>query len=242
VRTEVDAYFLYTHKRGVKASERDMREGELLGLKWEDVDLDSGVLRLRHGLVREGGKTVLGDLKPPKSRRSVRLTRAATEALRSYLKRQLEEMERMGSLYQPGGLVFATQTGTLINPSNLRNSSFKPLLKRRAARHLLSRPPAHLRYLAALTRHSSEAGSGASGARNHSHDSGYLLSLPAEHGRPDREGYGSSSHLEHLRCCTVAAQRAPELPEPFLVSRALPAKQRFFRVGDAGFESATSSL
>ena len=33
-----------------------MREGELLGLKWEDVDLERGVLRLRHALVREGGK------------------------------------------------------------------------------------------------------------------------------------------------------------------------------------------
>jgi integrase len=54
--------------------------------------------------------------------------------LRSHLKRQLEEMERMGSLYQAGGLVFATQTGTLINPSNLRNRSFKPLLKRAGLR------------------------------------------------------------------------------------------------------------
>jgi integrase len=39
-------------------------------------------------------------------------------------------MERIGSLYQPGGLVFATESGTLINPSNLRNRSFKPLLTR----------------------------------------------------------------------------------------------------------------
>ncbi|MDX6380435.1 MAG: integrase [Rubrobacteraceae bacterium] len=36
----------------------------------------------------------------------------------------------MGSLYQPGGLIFATETGTMINPSNLRNRSFKPLLKK----------------------------------------------------------------------------------------------------------------
>jgi integrase len=114
----------------VLAIHTGMREGELLGLKWEDVDLESGVLRLRHGLVREGGKTILGDLKTPKSRRGIRLTRAAAEALSSHLERQLEEMERMGSLYQPGGLVFATKTGTLINPSNLRNRSFKPLLKR----------------------------------------------------------------------------------------------------------------
>jgi hypothetical protein len=74
------------------------------------------VLRSRHRLVREGGKTALGDLKTPKSRRGVELTRAATEALRSHLKRRLEEMERIGSLYQPGGLVFAKPTGTLINP------------------------------------------------------------------------------------------------------------------------------
>jgi integrase len=114
----------------VLAVHTGMREGELLGLKWEDVDLERGILRLRRALVREGGKTVLGDLKTAKSRRSVRLTRAAVEALRCHLERQMEEMERIGSLYQPGGLVFATESGTLINPSNLRNRSFKPLLKR----------------------------------------------------------------------------------------------------------------
>src|SRR5215212_3544650 len=107
-----------------------MTEGELLGLKWEDVDLERGTLRLRHALVREGGKTVLGDLKTPKSRRSVRLTGTATDALREHLERQLMEIERMGSLYQPGGLVFAAESGALINPSNLRNRSFKPLLRR----------------------------------------------------------------------------------------------------------------
>jgi len=113
----------------VLAVHTGMREGELLGLEWEDVDLERDVLRLRRALIREGGKVVLEDLKTPKSRRSVRLTRAAGDALRTYLERQLEEMERWGALYQPGGLVFATESGTLINPSNLRNRSFKPLLR-----------------------------------------------------------------------------------------------------------------
>jgi integrase len=40
------------------------------------------------------------------------------------------EMERLGSLYKIGGLVFANQTGGTINPSNLRNRSFARLLKR----------------------------------------------------------------------------------------------------------------
>jgi integrase len=114
----------------VLAFHTGMREGELLGLTWEDVDLERGLLRLRHVLVREGGKTALGDLKTPKSRRSVRLAGVAADALRDHLERQLIEIGRMGSLYQPGGLVFATESGTLINPSNLRNRSFKPLLRR----------------------------------------------------------------------------------------------------------------
>ena len=38
---------------------------KLPGLKWEDVDLERGVLRLRCALVREGGKAALGNLKTP---------------------------------------------------------------------------------------------------------------------------------------------------------------------------------
>src|SRR5215210_4421381 len=72
----------------VLAVHTGMREGELLGLKWEDVDLERGVLRLRRALVREGGKVTLGHLKTPKSRRSIQLTRAGTDALRVHLERQ----------------------------------------------------------------------------------------------------------------------------------------------------------
>ncbi len=39
-------------------------------------------------------------------------------------------MEQMGSLYRPGGLIFANESGGIINPSNLRNRSFARLLKR----------------------------------------------------------------------------------------------------------------
>ena len=116
----------------VLAVHTGMREGELLGLKWEDVSLDGEepVLRLRRALVREAGKVALGELKTPKSRRQVRLTRAAAGALRAHLARQMEEIERAGPSYRAGGLVFATESGSPINPSNLRNRSFKPPLRR----------------------------------------------------------------------------------------------------------------
>ena len=55
---------------------------------------------------------------------------AAAASLQTHLSRQLEKMEQIGSPYQPGGLVFATERGTFINPSNPTNRSFKPLLKR----------------------------------------------------------------------------------------------------------------
>jgi integrase len=107
-----------------------LREGELLALRWEDVDLEGAVLRVSQTLTRDGGKVSVGPPKTKNSRRTVRLTEGAVEALRGHLTRQLEEMERVGSLYRPGGLVFANEVGGIINPSNLRNRSLKALLKR----------------------------------------------------------------------------------------------------------------
>ena len=41
----------------------------------------------------------------------------------------MEQIERLGGLYEDQGLVFATQRGTLVNPTNLRQRSFAPLLE-----------------------------------------------------------------------------------------------------------------
>ena len=107
-----------------------LRQGELLALKWEDVELEEAVLRVRRTLTRSGGKVEVGPPKTPNSRRSVGLMSRAVEALRAHLARQLAEMEEMGSLYRPGGLVFANEIGGIINPSNLRNRHLVRLLER----------------------------------------------------------------------------------------------------------------
>lgn len=114
----------------VLALHTGMLQGELLALKWDDVDLERGVLRVRRTLTHADKAFVLGEPKTKNSRRTIRLTSGAVDALQAHLSHQLREIEEMGSLYQPGGLIFATETGTIINPSNLRNRSFKPLLKR----------------------------------------------------------------------------------------------------------------
>ncbi len=77
---------------------------------------------------------MLGEPKTKSSRRPIRLTTSAVTALQAHLSRQLDEIEQMGSLYQLGGLIFATEAGTIINPSNLCDRSFRPLLKRAGLR------------------------------------------------------------------------------------------------------------
>jgi integrase len=113
----------------VLAVHTGMRQGEMLALKWEDVDLENAVVRVRRTLTRSGGRFSLGDTKTKKSRRTIHLTEAAVQALRRHLACQMEYMQCLGDLYKDQGLIFTTDTGKTINPSNLRQRSFAPLLK-----------------------------------------------------------------------------------------------------------------
>jgi integrase len=107
-----------------------LRRGELLGLRWDDADLESGTLRVGRSLVREGGSNKLGETKTRRGRRQVNLTPRAVAALRAHRKRQLEERVKRAGLYEDRGLIFATNVGTPLNPENVVKRSLKPLLKR----------------------------------------------------------------------------------------------------------------
>jgi len=108
-----------------------LREGELLGLRWDDVDFSSptATIQVRRTLseTRTGHK-----FENPKNGkgRSVKCSQKATEALRSHRARQGEERLRVGSLWQDNGLVFPTTTGTTKSGTNLTGRHFKPLLER----------------------------------------------------------------------------------------------------------------
>jgi integrase len=107
-----------------------LRQGELLGLRWEDVDLEAGMLQVRRTLTVTKDGPAFTPPKTAKSRRSVKLTIRAVEALREHLQHQLAEIEKMGDLCRDDGLIFSTTVGTPINPRNLTGRSFKPLLER----------------------------------------------------------------------------------------------------------------
>ncbi len=115
-----------------------LREGELLALRWEDVDLKSPkpALLVRRTLTRgENGRgwVVGASTKSGKGRR-VRLSRQGVSALKDHRKRQYEERLRLAGLWQERDLVFPNETGSLFNPSNLRNRSFKRIKARSGVR------------------------------------------------------------------------------------------------------------
>jgi integrase len=107
-----------------------LRQGELLALRWEDVDLEAETLRVSRTLSRTKGGPTFTAPKTAKSRRTVRLTSKAVEALKRHSERQAEEIVRMDTLYRDQGLVFASEVGTPMNRHNLNYRSFKPLLER----------------------------------------------------------------------------------------------------------------
>ena len=94
------------------------------------MDLKTGTLRVRRTLSTTKGGPKFSTPKTTKSRRSIKLTAGAVEALRRHHDRQFEESTRLAGLWQDYGLAFATTTGTPLNPSHLTSRSFKPLLKR----------------------------------------------------------------------------------------------------------------
>jgi integrase len=112
----------------VVAVSAGLREGELLALRWEDVDLEAGTLQVRRVLSEARSGRIFEAPKSGKGR-NIRLTRKAIAALRAHRKRQLEERMARAGLWQEQGLVFPSSVGTPLSARNLQRH-FKTLLER----------------------------------------------------------------------------------------------------------------
>ncbi|KNX36042.1 hypothetical protein VV01_00945 [Luteipulveratus halotolerans] len=97
------------------------RKGELLALRWDDVDLDGGSLRVHRTVQRlgQGVGLVSGSPKTQRSRRTMPLPRVSASALREHRARQDEERSTAGGAWTDLGLVFSTTKGTVIEPRDL---------------------------------------------------------------------------------------------------------------------------
>ena len=102
-----------------------LRIGELIGLKWSDIDLDARRLRVSRQLQRSQEGLIFTEPKAA-SRRTVDLPPSTVETL----KRQVEETLKAGGAHQDNDLVFAGDLGEPIGPERVTQRAFKPLLKR----------------------------------------------------------------------------------------------------------------
>lgn len=96
-----------------------MRQGEVLGLSWADVDLDQGTAQVRQALqYRSGHGLQLVPPKTPRSRRTVPLADVLVDALK--LRREQQDADRAtaGEFWEEWGLVFTTKVGTPWSPRN----------------------------------------------------------------------------------------------------------------------------
>jgi integrase len=107
-----------------------LRRGELLGLRWQSVDLDRGVLRVRESVQRvRGAGLVVEETKSARSDRTIPLPKMTREALRQHRERQAVERSAAGQRWMEHDLVFPSPIGTPMDPRNL-NREFGNLLGR----------------------------------------------------------------------------------------------------------------
>jgi integrase len=105
-----------------------LRRGELLALKWQDLDFERGVLSVRRALGRSTSEgIIIAEPKTPQGRRTVHLSAPVIAVLRAHRKAQLERRLQVGPEWQEADFLFTTGIGTTMDPSSL-GKSFKAML------------------------------------------------------------------------------------------------------------------
>ncbi len=99
------------------------RVGELLALRWRDIDLDRASLQVTRTARRITGKGIAySEPKTHRSRRPIALSPETVRVLQEHRRAQAEGRLELGSAYADNGLVFASPTGHPLDDSNLRRA------------------------------------------------------------------------------------------------------------------------
>lgn len=115
-----------------------MRRGEIMGLKWQDIDFTVGTLQVRRVLTRvptksrdaQGLTYMETEPKTDRGRRCLFLPPFVLESLKRHRVRQLEAKLKAGDAWQDHDYVFCTSVGTHLNPSKDILDQFKRLLQK----------------------------------------------------------------------------------------------------------------
>lgn len=94
-----------------------LRQGELLGLRWIDIDLDRGHLYVRRTLARTKGGPTFQPVKTYRSARRIIIPRDCLTSLKRYRQRQEHDRREAGDNWKDTGLVFANTLGGPLDPA-----------------------------------------------------------------------------------------------------------------------------
>ena len=122
-----------------------LRRGELLALRWQDLELQRGLLQVQHTLERVRNHEATGndkktrlifqEPKTARARRTIPIPQDSLEALKRHKARQSQERLLLGEAYQDRGLVFCLPDGTPLEPRNFTRH-FDGLLKQAGLPHI----------------------------------------------------------------------------------------------------------
>ena len=115
------------------AATTGMRRGEVLGIRWQDVDFRAGTLVIRQALSRIKSGPVFTTPKTAKSTRTIALPAVTRKALKDHHKEQAAVRLRLGPVFQDNDLVCPAEDGKPWHPGTL-TSRFRELARREGIR------------------------------------------------------------------------------------------------------------
>jgi integrase len=104
------------HPLWVLVATTGMRRGEALGLRWSDVDLDAGRLRVVQTIIQVRSKVTIGEPKTARGRRPIALDAGTVAVLREHRRRSVEERMLVGPAFEDRGLAFHHPDGSCLKP------------------------------------------------------------------------------------------------------------------------------
>lgn len=106
-----------------------MRQGEILGLRWQDVDLSRQVARVRQTFYRLGKEQLFKEPKSNKGRRAVPLPKVLVDELLNLREEQNDHRRLFGDAYIDHDLIFCQQNGKPIHAHNMATRDFKMVIE-----------------------------------------------------------------------------------------------------------------